>query len=95
MTEKVGPLRPTSLTPQPVSPLRGARRVEVEQVPAPEVLFCWHCGSKTGRIIQHALGGYAEAICPEARRRVIAVPERRLAKGDGTHERRTARSPIK
>ena len=91
-------MRPDSTRPQPISPLRAEvapKRVEVGDVPAPEVWFCWHCGAKTSNVKQHALGGYAEVICPEANRRVVGVPSRELAGGDGTHKPRSARSPIK
>jgi hypothetical protein len=70
-------------------------RVEVDDVPSPEWWYCWHCGAKTQNKKQPALGGFAEVICPEANRRVIGVPRRDLAKGDGTHLARSKRSPVK
>jgi hypothetical protein len=94
----ISPVRPTSISPQSVSPLRreaAPKRVELADVPDPVIHYCWHCGSKTGRVLQHALGGYAEAICPAANRRVIAVPKRELATGNGNHPIRSARSPIR
>jgi hypothetical protein len=63
------------------------RRIEVSDVPAPEMWFCWHCGAITGDVRQHKLGGYAEVMCPVGRKRVLGVPRRDLATGDGVHRR--------
>jgi hypothetical protein len=91
-----GPMPPPrgAISPYRIPPTPKPKRVEADDVPAPEIWFCWHCGAKTSNVKQHALGGFAEVICPEANRRVIGVPSRDLVGGDGTHKPRSARSPL-
>jgi hypothetical protein len=69
----------------PTRPVVSGKRVEVTDVPVPEQWFCVGCGGICTHVYKRLLGGWAEVLCPHARKRVIGTALR-PRKVTGTHK---------